>query len=118
MVKWQEQVEKLKDHRAKWASKKKVMEEKLSASDHITSVLSKIRSLDDPEESQGSLDDEATSEGRYNDSASWILDNQTFKLWSQNFDSLEPSTSTTSNTVSKPILWVSGSYGVGKTTVV
>ena len=94
------------------------MEEKISGFDHVTSVLGKIRRLDDPEESLRSLDDEATSVGRYKDSASWILDNQIFKLWSQKFDSLEPSISTTSDTMSKPILWVSGSYGVGKTTVV
>ena len=94
------------------------MEEKLSGFDHVTGVLGKIRNLDDPEESLRSLDDEATSVGRYKDSASWILDSQTFKLWSQKFDSLEPSISTNSDTVSKPILWVSGSYGVGKTTVV
>ena len=94
------------------------MEEKLSRLGDIAKVLDLIKSADGPELSLEALSDRATSEGRHKDSASWILDNQTFKAWSQKFYSLEPSVSTTSDVMSKRVLWVSGSYGVGKTTIV
>ncbi|KAF6221667.1 hypothetical protein HO133_001635 [Letharia lupina] len=118
MVEWQEQVEKLKDHRAKWTARRKVMEEALSRQEHIAKVLDWIKKGDDPEQSLRALNDRATSEGRQKDSASWILDNQIFKAWSQNLYPPEPPVSTTSDVVSKRVLWVSGSYGVGKTTIV
>lgn len=94
------------------------MEEALSRLEHIAKVLDLIKSADDLEQSLEALSDRATSEGRHKDSASWILDNQAFKAWSPNFYSLEPSVSTTSDVMSKRVLWISGSYGVGKTTIV
>ena len=118
MMKWQAQVEELKDYRGRWIAKRKSMEEKLSGLEHISKVLKWIKSDDDHEQSPKLLSDRTTSEGRHKDSASWILDNQTFKAWSQRFYSLEPSVSTVSAIVSKRVLWVSGSYGVGKTTIV
>ena len=118
IVTWQEQAEELKDHRTKWTVRRKVMEEKLSRLEYTGKVLDWIKSDDDPEQSWRALSDRITSEGRHNDSASWILKNQTFKAWSQNFDPFEPSVSTASDIVSKHVLWISGSYGVGKTTIV
>lgn len=118
MVKWQEQVEALKDHRANWTAMRKAMEEALSRLEHIAKVLDWIKSADDPEQSLEALNNRATSKGRHKDSASWILDSQIFKAWSQNFYPSDPSVSTISDVVSKRVLWVSGSYGVGKTTIV
>ena len=115
IVKWQELLEELKDHRAKWAADKKIIEEKLSCLELVGDVLGWIKSKDDPEQSLKGLSKRTTSEGRHKDSASWILDDQTFKAWSQNFYPCQPSVS---DIPSKRVLWLSGSYGVGKTTIV
>lgn len=94
------------------------MDERLSRLDYIAVVLDFIRSPNDPERSLEALKDRVTSDGRHKDSASWILGNKAFQDWSQKFCTVEPSSSATSCAVFKPILWISGSYGVGKTTVV
>ncbi len=94
------------------------MEEALSRVEQIAKILDWIKSADDPEQSLEALNDRATSKGRYKESASWFLEDQIFKAWSQNFYPSESSVSTTSDVVTKRVLWVSGSYGVGKTTIV
>ena len=118
MEKWHEQAENLKDQRALWTSEKRVLEEKVARLEHGTEVLSKIKRSDDHEESLKALGRRVTSEGRHNDSASWILTNPTFKNWSQNFYLFEPFGSISSNAVPKRVLWINGTYGTGKTTIV
>ncbi len=118
MVKWQEQLEELKDNRAKWTARRNVMEEALSRVEksrveQIAKVSTGSRVPMTPNNPW-----RATSEGRYKESASWVLDDQIFKAWSQNFYPSESSASTTSDVVTRRVLWVSGSYGVGKTTIV
>ena len=118
MEKWHEQAENLKDRRALWTLEKRGLEEKVMGLEHGTEFLGKIRSSNDHEESLKALGRRVTSEGRFKDSASWILSNQTFKSWSQQFDPLAPSGSTNSDAVPKRVLWINGTYGTGKTTIV
>lgn len=118
MVKWQEKVNVLKDERASWIAERKVMDEILSRLEKVTEVLNWLKSADDHENSPRWLRNRVTSQGRHIDSASWILKDQSFEAWSKDFFPVKPSVSTTSDLKPKPVLWVSGSYGVGKTTIV
>ncbi|KAJ4347238.1 uncharacterized protein N0V89_011177 [Didymosphaeria variabile] len=142
MTKWQEDMERLKDHRTSWAAKRKALEETLIRHDYTTKFLDWIKNEDDPEESVVALTDRITSEGRHDSAATWFLENQAYLAWSRDFvvralgeanteesddeesDTGEVDTGKTASggldTQHRPrcVLWISGTYGTGKTTIV
>jgi hypothetical protein len=117
MIKWQEEMEKLKDHRASWSAKRKFLEETLIRHDYTTKFLDWIKNDNDPEESMAALTDRITSEGRHGSAAKWFLGNEAFSSWSKGFTDRALG-KTHMNIGPKRVLWVSGTYGTGKTTIV
>jgi hypothetical protein len=109
---WELRAAQLKDHRTKWSSRKKVIEEILSADDHVSKVLKWIKKKDDPEPALKEIKNQVTSKDRYQNYAQWFLDRPEFKDWSERFYSTE------TRVESKRLIWINGPYGTGKTTIV
>lgn len=94
------------------------MEEALSQDDNVGVVLEEIlRKVDDREPSSEALSDQVTSEGRYKEAASWFIESPVFRKWSCHFYPFDNTDGTEFEDVPKRVLWVSGTYGTGKTTV-
>ncbi|KAL1595121.1 hypothetical protein SLS60_009808 [Paraconiothyrium brasiliense] len=142
MTRWQEDMERLKDHRTNWQAKRKALEEALIKHDYTTKFLDWIKNEDDPEESLVALTDRITSEGRHDSAATWFLEDQAYLAWSRDFvvralgeanndesddEEIDAGEIDTRKTTSgeldtqhrpKCVLWISGTYGTGKTTIV
>jgi len=116
MTKWQEEMEKLKDERASWSAQRKSLEETLIRHDYTTKFLDWIKDDNDPEESMAALTDRITSEGRHRSAAEWFLGNDAFRSWSKGFNDCALGEAHM-NIAPKRVLWVSGTYGTGKTTI-
>ena len=102
----------LKDYKSRWASKKKLMEETLASEKEIADMLEWLKKKGDPETPLMDIGSKVTSEGRYPSCAQWILRSNEFQDWSRRWFPQERQTS------SKRMIWVSGPYGTGKTTIV
>lgn len=101
----------LKDHKSRWASKKKLMEETLASEKEIAEVLKWIKGDNDPEKSLREIGGIVTSSGRYPNCAQWILRGHELQNWSRRWFPQETQRS------SKRMIWVNGPYGTGKTTI-
>lgn len=108
---YEDRLAKLKDHKSMWASKKKLMEERLASEKGIAEVLEWIKKKDDPEEPLRKIGSKVTSEGRYPNCAQWILRSNEFQNWSRRWFPQEE------KGLAKRMIWVSGPYGTGKTTI-
>lgn len=102
----------LKDHKSQWASDKKLIEDKLTLDKAIAEILNWIKQDGDPEKSLREIGVRVTSDGRYQNCAQWILSRPEFQDWSKGWYLLED------RRASKRVLWINGSYGTGKTTIV
>jgi hypothetical protein len=103
---------KLKDHKSYWASQKKLMEDKLTSDKDIAEILNWIKQDGDPEKSLREIGNKVTSQERYQNCAQWILSRPEFQDWSKGWYPLE------NQGASKPVIWINGPYGTGKTTIV
>ena len=61
---WEDRADKLKDHRSKWLSTKKIMEEKLSADDNVAKVLEWIKDSNDTESTLAYIENKITPNGK------------------------------------------------------
>lgn len=102
----------LKEHKSQWASKKKLMEDKLTSDKDIAEILNWIKQDGDPEKSLREIANKVTSKERYQNCAQWILSRPEFQDWSKGWYPLEK------QTASKRVIWINGPYGTGKTTIV
>ena len=90
---------------------KKDLEDKLSTDKHSVEVRKWIKKEGDPEPQIETIKRRVMPDGNYEDAAQWFLDTSQFKAWCDNFRKPEcPLTA-------KRVLWLRGSYGTGKTTV-
>jgi hypothetical protein len=90
---------------------KVVLEDKLSADEAATKVLKWIKKEDDPEPTLGDIKLKVTSKGRYKSYGQWFLDAPEYRDWSMGRQALE------AEYEPKRALWIRGSYGTGKTTM-
>jgi hypothetical protein len=110
---WGQRASQLKALRSQWSTKKKAVDEKLAKRKHVVEVLKKIPKEDDPEIGLDALKRKITPDGRYADCAKWFLESTEFQAWSQGFQTLRDP-----DLEFKPVLWIRGPYGTGKTTLV
>jgi hypothetical protein len=111
-LKWEEQLNKLKECRSNWSSRKKIMEETLAAEKNVSDVLKWIKKESDPEQALKEIESRVTSKGEYQSCAQWFLDGPQFKDWSKRiYSQVNPRES-------KRVIWIRGPYGTGKSTIV
>jgi hypothetical protein len=111
IFKWKDDFAELKRQKQLCASIKKEMEDKLTSDDACKKVLSWIHKDGDPELSLDSTFARASSQRLYCDFGQWLLDAAEFRGWSNAFQNAQ------SEEAKKQALWISGSYGTGKSTL-
>jgi hypothetical protein len=110
---WEKQAAQLESSRTRFAAKKKTIEDKLVAEAHVSKVLKWIKKEGDPELGLEDIRIKVTRNGRYDRSAQWFFDEPEFQAWSSRFQT----TKSQHPAESKSTLWVNGTYGTGKTTL-
>jgi hypothetical protein len=109
---WGQRAVELKALRSQWSTKKKAVDEKLTKRKHVVDILKWVRRDDDPEIGLDALKRKITPDGRYIDCAKWFLESREFQAWSQGFQTLRDP-----DLEFRPVLWIRGPYGTGKTTL-
>jgi hypothetical protein len=102
---------KLKDHKSQWASKKKLIEDKITLDKDITDILKWIKKDRDPEKPLWEIENKVTLEERYWNCTQWILSRPEFQDWSKGWYPLE------NQRASKCVIWINRLYRTGKTTI-
>lgn len=108
---WESDANEIKRQKTRWTSMKKDLEDKLSADKHNVEVQKWIKKDGDPEPQIGTIKRRVMPDGNYEDAAKWFLDTSQFRAWCDNFREPE------SPPAAKRVLWVRGTYGTGKTTL-
>ena len=92
----------LKTYRTRWSSKKKLLEDTLSADDAVTKILEWIRKEDDPEPTLEDIKFKVSPNDRYENCAQWFLEGSEYQCWSKGFQNLE------NECECKQALWIHG----------
>jgi hypothetical protein len=111
VAKWDLQVIRLKSYRSSLTTKRKIVEDTVATHGIVAEVLKWIRDQEDPEQPLGDIETKVTSDGRYKDSGQWFLGSKDFETWMNGFRLHD------GENESKRVLWLNGSYGTGKTTI-
>lgn len=108
---WESKAKEIKwQHRA-WTTKRKEMEDRLLALKNTTEVRKWIQKDGDPEPGLDTIKARVMPDGRYENAAEWFLKRPEFQDWRDNFRNPKR----TAN--AKRVLWLQGTYGTGKTTL-
>lgn len=110
-VAWERDAKEIKRQKDTWTAKKKILEDELSADKNVVEVRKWIKKDGDPEPRLDTIRRRVMPDGRYEDAAHWFLDGPEFRAWCETFLSSEFSPA------AKRVLWLRGSYGTGKTTL-
>lgn len=94
-----------------WTGSKKVLEDQLLLDDNTVKVRKWIKKDEDPEPGLDTIKRRVMPNGQYGDAAQWFLNRPEFESWSNKF--LRPGRATNH----KRVLWIWGTYGTGKTTL-
>jgi chromosomal replication initiation ATPase DnaA len=108
---WETHIKSLKALRSDINSEKKRIEDRATAEEKFAKILQWIKKADDPEQTTEQIEEYVNQE-RYERSAEWFLGSTKFAAWSKAFQNPRNPDD------SKHALWISGSYGTGKTTIV
>lgn len=111
IAQWESSEKAIKRHKDTWASRKKMLEEKLADDKNTVKILEWFKTDDDPEPSLKTIRGRVMPDDRYGGAAQWLIDEPKFASWC---DSFEPGESKNSL---KRVLWLRGGYGTGKTTL-
>lgn len=114
ITEWEDHFTELKSRRTPFTNMKKRIEETLFAAANASKVLGWIKKDDDPELGLDDIRLKVTSDGRYENSMQWFFDGAEFQAWSNRLQIMKRQ----HPTASKRTLWINGTYGTGKTTLV
>ena len=101
----------MKRQKNKWTGMKKDLEDKLSNDKHNVKVQKWIKMNSDPEPQLDTIKRRVMPDGKYEDVAQWFLGTTQFKAWCDTIRTPERPPA------AKPVLWLRGTYGTGKTTL-
>ena len=108
---WESDAKDIKRQKDSWTTKKRYLEDRLSADEHIVKVRKWIRKANDPEPQIDTIMRRVMPDEKYEDAAQWFLDLPQFDSWCDTFLSSE------CPPAAKRVLWLRGTYGTGKTTL-
>lgn len=115
---WDEQVKSLKRAGERLSGQRKRMNDTIAADEKVAATLKWFKKYDHPETMLRNIEKEITSDGRSKDYAQWFLNSDEYKTW---FEALcHHGDNDVQSQLRRParILWITGSYGMGKTTLV
>ena len=101
----------MKRQKNKWTGMKKDLEDKLSNDEHNVKVQKWMKKGSDPEPQLDTIKRRVMPDGKYEDAAQWFLGTTQFKAWCDTIQKPERPPA------AKPVLWLRGTYGTGKTTL-
>ena len=110
-VAWESDAKEIKRQKNKWTGMKKDLENKLLTDKTVVEVQKWIKKGSDPEPQIDTIKRRVMPDGKYKDAAQWFLATSQFKTWYDNFQKPE------SPPAAKRVLWLRGTYGTGKTTL-
>ncbi|KAL8786151.1 MAG: hypothetical protein Q9195_008330 [Heterodermia aff. obscurata] len=110
-VVWDRQEKEIKRQKDTWMSMKKNLEAKLQKDKDNVNTLEWLRKDGDPEPTLASIKSTVTTDDYYQLTGNWLLSGPEFTTWAETF---EP---TATQSIAKRVLWLRGSYGTGKTTL-
>ena len=108
---WESDAKEIKRQQNAWTAKKKCLEDKLSSATSVVKVRKWIKKDGDPEPQLEVIKRRVMPDGEYKDAAQWLLDGPAFEAWCDAFLSPE------CPPAAKRVLWLRGTYGTGKTTL-
>lgn len=108
---WNEQSGEIARQQKLWKIKRKYVEERVVHWDNAKRVRDWIKHKDDPEPAIDTIRDRVMPGGNYSSAGQWFLKRHKYKEWSRKF------LSTKNTSDDKRFLWLHGTYGSGKTTI-
>jgi hypothetical protein len=109
---WETQEKKIKEQHFNWQKKRKQLDSLLSEVKETKEVRDWIKKDNDPEPELDEIEDKVTTEGQYKDAAKWFQNLSDYCSWRDSFlDRAE------NNNNAKHVLWLNGTSGTGKTTI-
>lgn len=108
---WEVSAQDMSRRKATWNKQKAGLEKELESDKAIKEVLKWIKKEDDPEQPLEIIGDRVTSSGRFARAGQWVLDSATFREWEVNLRK------STSDHDAKRVIWLHGTLGTGKTTI-
>ncbi|KAI4940386.1 hypothetical protein J4E86_011020 [Alternaria arbusti] len=114
---WDEKIKELKRVGEKLNGEKKRMNDKIAADEKGAAALKWFKKKDDPEDALSKIEKEITSDGRSNQYAQWFLDSSQYKTWFEALRRQGDDDVQFQAPSSARILWISGPFGMGKTTL-
>jgi len=114
---WDEKIKELKRAGEKLNGEKKRMNDKIAADEKGAAALKWFKKKDDPEDALSKIEKEITSNGRSNKYAQWFLNSSEYKTWFEALRRQGDDDVQFQAPNSARILWISGPFGMGKTTL-
>ena len=114
---WAERVKDLKQRGEDLSGARKRINDREAAESKVAAALRWIRSSTDPETTPSNIEREITSDGRSKNYAQWFLDSNEYEAWFGAFCCRDDNDLQPEVPHSPRILWISGFYGMGKTTI-
>lgn len=108
---WSVHVRDIKRIRTNLTTKKKVIDDMVSAFGADNEVIKWIVPEESSEAVPANLEDQINPEERHNEYAKWFLKSTEFETW------FEPIRDRLRDTTSPRVFWIKGFYGTGKTTL-
>jgi hypothetical protein len=108
IAEWESEAKQVKRESSEWARLKKEREESIKKEERIARVLNAIKAENDPEPKEEIIENRVTTDGHYIGGTRWFLDSDQFAAWRD---------ATPDDPSFKPVLWLRGCYGTGKTTI-
>ena len=108
---WESDAREIKRQKDSWTAKKKILEDSLSTDKSTVEVQRWIKKDSDPEPRIDTIKRRVMPDGNYKGAAEWFLDSPEFDAWCATFLSPE------CPPAAKRVLWLQGTYGTGKTTL-